>query len=54
MNDKPLPLYQRSLLQTNQMMCDICGRPRGGNHPISHAKCSKIRQSRGFENGVAG
>lgn len=27
--------------------CDVCGRPRQrGSVPISHAKCSKVRQER--------
>lgn len=33
-------------------VCDICHKRRGrvGTRNVSHVKCSKIRQSRGFKN----
>lgn len=49
--DRPDPIRFRAIGSTSKSMCDICGKVRGGNHPISHAKCSRIRKARGFERG---
>lgn len=53
MSFQPTPLFTRSLTRTMPQVCDICGRARGGTHPVSHEKCSKIRKARGFAPGVA-
>ena len=53
MSKQPTPIAARNLIQTMRMVCDICGKPRGGTYPIKHDKCSKIRQARGFPVGIA-
>jgi hypothetical protein len=43
-----LTMREMHLAPACPVVCDICGKARGGMRPVSHAKCSKIRQARGF------
>jgi hypothetical protein len=45
---QPPPIYRQNLNESNPVTCEVCGKHRGGR-PGSHAKCSKIRQQRGFK-----
>lgn len=48
MSEKPCGVQYRNINRTMKTRCDVCGKGRGGNRPVSHAKCSAIRKQRGF------
>lgn len=48
-NKPPMPIAARPITMTNSARCDVCGKGRGYNSKVSHVRCAKIRQARGFD-----